>query len=138
MIRDARDGGRKALEILRQSGVCGRLHVARREIGYGLRDAEEVISDALLIAMVLKGLPTEYNTCATVIVQREKQMTFAEFKSALRSHEESAKTLDAKTANANENVMFAKQKFDGNCFKCGRKGHKSSECLSRTEKWCSN
>ena len=103
-----------------------------------LRDAEEVISDALLIAMVLKGLPTEYNTFATVIVQREKQMTFAEFKSALRSHEESAKTLDAKTANANENVMFAKQKFDGNCFKCGRKGHKSSECLSRTEKWCSN
>ena len=63
-------------------------------------------------------------------------MIFAEFKSALRSHEESAKTLDTK--NANENVMFAKQKFDGNCFKCGRKGHKSSECLSKIEKWCSN
>ena len=88
--------------------------------------------------MVLKGLPSEYNTFATVIVQREKQMTFAEFKSALHSHEESTKALDTKTANANENVMFAKQRFDGNCFKCGRKGHKSSECLSKTGKWCSN
>ncbi len=49
-----------------------------------LREADEVISDALLIAMVLKGLPSEYNTFATVVVQREKQMNFAEFKSALR------------------------------------------------------
>ena len=162
VIRDARDDGRKALEILRQhyqgkgkprvialyteltslmkkqnESVVDYMLRAEKS-ATALRDAEEVISDALLIAMVLKGLPTEHNTFATVIVQREKQMTFAEFKSALRSHEESAKTLDAKTANANENVMFAKQKFDGNCFKCGRKGHKSSECLSRTEKWCSN
>ena len=37
-----------------------------------LRDADEVISDALSIAMVLKGLPSEYNTFATVVVQREK------------------------------------------------------------------
>ena len=162
VIRDARDDGRKALEILRQhyqgkgkprlialyteltslmkkqnESVVDYMLRAEKS-ATALRDAEEVISDALLIAMVLKGLPTEYNTFATVIVQREKQKTFAEFKSALRSHEESAKTLDAKTADANENVMFAKQKFDGNCFKCGRKGHKSSECLSRTEKWCSN
>ena len=160
VIRDARDDGRKALEILRQhyqgkgkprvialyteltslkkreneSAVDYMLRAEKSATA--LRDAEEVISDALLIAMVLKGLPNEYNTFATVIVQREKQMTFAEFKSALRSQEESAKTLDTK--NANENVMFAKQKFDGNCFKCGRKGHKSSECLSKIEKWCSN
>ena len=29
---------------------------------------------------------------ATVVVQREKQMTFTEFKSVMQSHEESAKT----------------------------------------------
>ena len=160
VIRDARDDGRKALEILRQhyqgkgkprvialyteltslkkreneSAMDYMLHAEKSATA--LRDAEEVISDALLIAMVLKGLPNEYNMFTTVIVQREKQMTFAEFKSALPSHEESAKTLDMK--NVNENVMFAKQKFDGNCFKCGRKGHKSLECLSKIEKWCSN
>ena len=66
------------------------------------------------------------------------QMTFAKFKSVLRSHEENTKALDMKTANTNENVMFAKQRFDGNCFKCGRKGHKSLECLLKMEKWCSN
>ena len=160
VIRDARDDGRKALEILRQhyqgkgkprviALYTELTSLKKREnesaVDYilraeksatALRDAEEVISDALLIAMVLKGLPNEHNTFATVIVQREKQMTFAKFKSALCSHEESAKTLDTK--NANENVMFAKQKFDRNCFKCSRKGHKSSECLSKTEKWCSN
>ena len=35
--------------------------------------------------------------------------------------------------------MMTKAKFDGNCFKCGRKGHKSVECRSKTlEKWCRN
>jgi hypothetical protein len=35
--------------------------------------------------------------------------------------------------------MLTKQKFDGNCFKCGRKGHKSAECWSKTsERWCGN
>ena len=133
VIRDARDDGRKAMKMLRQhyqgkgkprviALYTELTSLKKREnesvVDYmlradksatALRDAEEVISDALLIAMVLKDLPSEYNTFATVIVQREKQMTFAEFKSALRSHEESTKALDTKTANANENVMFAKQ-----------------------------
>lgn len=66
-------------------------------------------------------------------------MTFTEFKSALRSHEESAKAHGVKTDNAGDNIMLTKQKFDGNCFNCGRKGHKSAECLSKTsEKWCNN
>ena len=158
VIRDVRDDGRKALEILRQyyqgkgkprviALYTELTSLKKREnesvVDYmlraeksatALRDAEEVISDALLIAMVLKAFPASI----MVIVQREKQMTFAEFKRALRSHEKSTKALDTKTANANENVMFAKQRFDGNCFKCSRKGHKSSECLSKTEKWCSN
>mgnify|MGYP002803371089 CR=1 FL=1 len=155
VIRDARDDGRKALEILRQhyqgkgkprviALYTELTSLKKREnepvVDYmlraeksatALRDAEEVISEALLIAMVLKGLPSEYNTFSTVIVQREKQMTFAEFKSALRSHEESAKTLDTKTANANENVMFAKQKFDGNCFKCGQKDIRAGNVCRR-------
>ncbi|CAB3995742.1 myosin heavy fast skeletal muscle [Paramuricea clavata] len=124
VIQDARDDGRKALEVLRQ-------HYQ----GKGkppLRNAEEAISDALLITMVLKGLPREYDTFATIVVQREKQMTFAEFKSTLRSHEESAKTHGGKAASVGENIMLTKQKFDGNCFKCGRKGHKSAECWSKT------
>ena len=97
-----------------------------------LRDAGEVISDPLLIVMVLKGLPSEYNTFATVIVQREKQMTFNIFKSTLRSHEESANSLDVKTVDSKENIMVTNPKFAGNCFKCGENGHKSPECWSKT------
>ena len=146
MIRDARDDGRKALEIIRQhyqgkgkpriislyteltslkkeenepivDYIC---HTSRIICDSATKFPEEAISDALLIAMVLKGLPMEYDTFATVVVQREKQMTFAEFKSALRSHEESAKTHGGKAASAGENIMLTKQKFDGNCFKCAR------------------
>ncbi|CAB3996099.1 myosin heavy fast skeletal muscle [Paramuricea clavata] len=162
VIQDARDDGRKALEVLRQHyHGKGKPHIIspyteltslKKEenepiVNYviraesfatALRNAEEDISDALLIAMVLKGLPREYDTFATVVAQREKQMTFAEFKSALRSHKESAKTHGGKAASR-ENIMLTKQKFDGNCFKCGRKGHKSAECWSKTlERWCSN
>ena len=71
-----------------------------------------------------------------MIVQKEKQMTFAAFEKALPSHEESAKTLDTKAANAYGKVMFAKPR---NLIEiAGQKGHKSSEYLPKMEKWCSN
>lgn len=39
-----------------------------------------------------------------------------------------------------DNVMYTKpqKRFDGKCFKCIKKGHKSSDCLTKSEKWCSN
>jgi hypothetical protein len=52
-----------------------------------LKAAKEVISDGLLIAMVLKGLPSAYKTFSTVVIQRENQMNFGDFKIALRNHE---------------------------------------------------
>ena len=61
-------------------------------------------------------------------------MTFAEFKTALRNYEENDKY--GKTADK-DNVMNVRQKFDGKCFTCEKKGHKSSECWMKTEKWCS-
>ena len=39
-----------------------------------LKTAGEEISDSLLIAMVLKGLPAEYRTFSTVVTQKEKLM----------------------------------------------------------------
>ena len=43
--------------------------------------------------MVLKGLPTQYNTFKTVVTQRERDMSFTEFKVALRSFEETEKLV---------------------------------------------
>ena len=40
---------------------------------------------------------------------------------------------------AGDIVIMTKPRFDGNCFECRRKGHKSVECRAKTsEKWCSN
>lgn len=109
-----------------------------------LRNADESVSDALLIAMVLKGLPSNYKTFSAIVVQREKQMTFAELKVSLRSYEESERIRHG-SRETGENVMAMKsgERFDGDCFKCGKKGHKKSECRSkpgknRSRKWCNN
>jgi hypothetical protein len=99
-----------------------------------LRTSEEVISDTLLIAMVLKGLPSRFKTFSAIIVQQDKrEMTFDEFQTALRRYEESERSRSSDTG---ENVMLFKhnEKFEGTCFKCGKKGHKKSDCWSKSEK----
>ena len=40
-----------------------------------LKSAGEEIRDSLLVAMVLKGLPTQCNTFKTVATQREREMS---------------------------------------------------------------
>ena len=52
------------------------------------------VSDSLLIAMALKGLPAEYKTFTAIVSQRDEKddkMKFQEFKVALRSYEETEK-----------------------------------------------
>ena len=112
VIREAKDDGQRALEILRQHyqgkskprviSLYTELttlkktdndsivdYVIRAETAAtALRNADEAVSDALLIAMMLKGLPSNFKTFAAIVVQRDKQMTFAEFEVALRSYEE--------------------------------------------------
>jgi hypothetical protein len=84
--------------------------------------------------MVLKGLPSAYKTFSTVVIQRENQMNFGDFKIALRNHEENEKCC--RPAENGDNVMYVKKKFEGKCFKCDKKGHKSSDCWMKAEKWC--
>ena len=86
IIREAKDDGRKALKVLREhyQGIGKpRIIALYRELtslkkgenetttdymiraetaATALKSAEEVISDGLLIAMVLKGLPISYKT----------------------------------------------------------------------------
>ena len=166
-LREARDDGPRALEVLRQhykgkgntrvialhtelttlkkgDGESTVDYVIRAETAAtALREADEVISDALLVPMVLKGLPNNFKTFSAIVVQRDKEMTFSEFKTQLRSYEESEKSRNEKNE---DNVMTTKinEKFGGSCFKCGKKGHKKSECWSKTKaggksgKWCNH
>ena len=53
-----------------------------------LRNAEETLSDGLIIAMVLKGLPSTFNPFSINVTHSNKELTFSEFKMQLRSFED--------------------------------------------------
>ena len=176
VMRDAKDDGRKALKILRnhymgkskprvlalyteltspQKGhdECITDYVLRAETAAAsLKSASDTVSDNLLIAMVLKGLPAEYKTeCGVIVSQRDERddkMKFQEFKVALRSYEETEKSCSPHQAEE-DNVMNCKSKSpaaDGSitCYSWGQPGHKLSECRSKDKKkkkgnrWCSH
>ena len=110
-----------------------------------LKTAGEVISDSLLIAMVLKGLPAEYRTFSTVVTQKEKPMNSTELKVALRTFEKNENCQKA-LGTSEDNIMKmgsqeSRPKGKIVCFSCGKTGHKSFECRNkgrRKERWCDN
>ena len=109
VMRDARDDGREAFRILREhyagSGkpriitLYNQLttlqkrdtetmtdYILRAETAANaLKTAEEIVSDALLEAMVLKGLPDDYRAFVAVINQSDTVQNFQKFKQALRN-----------------------------------------------------
>ena len=110
-----------------------------------LKAAGEVISDdGLLIAMTLKGLATNYKPFSTVVMQREQQITFSEFKIALCNHKENERCCSKDNGETTDGVMATTSdahkpnKFLVKCSKCGRKGQRSAECYSKKvgHKWC--
>jgi len=116
-----------------------------------LRNAEETISDGLLIAMVLKGLPAEYKPFVVVITQSEKQMSCTEFEDALPNFEgtEKARIADdesvvMKTSSASMHKTRNHVGKTGNptcnltCYACGQRGHKAQSCDDKIKNrlWC--
>ena len=168
VIREANNDGRKALRVLREHyqgkgkpriialyTELTSLQMSENETttdytiraetaATSLKAAGEVISDGLLVTMTLKGLPTSYKTFATIVMQKDTPMTFSEFKVALRNHEENERCCSKGDDGNADGVMSATigthkpSKFHGKCFKCGRKGHRSSDCYSTkiADKWC--
>ena len=104
VIGDTQDNGREALTILREHylskgkpkviSLYTELIYFRRlksesikdyiikveNISNALKEAGEVISDRLLIAMALKGLPLNFKPFIMVITQKKKTLIFSEFK----------------------------------------------------------
>ncbi|XP_033122962.1 uncharacterized protein LOC117121761 [Anneissia japonica] len=173
VLNEAPDNGRKALQILRGhylgTGKPRILalyteltslkmspsetvtdYVLRAETAaQSLKHAQETVSDSLLIAMVLKGLPPEYKTFSTIIVQRESAMIFSDFKKALRSHEETEKASKSSlTHHSEDSVMHMANKGSSIvCYACCKPDHKSPECKSSKSqkpkgqgrsRWCEN
>ena len=166
VMRDAADDGRKALKILRDhyagtgkpriislyTELTSLIKKAEETVtdylikaetaATALRNAGEDVSDGLLVAMTLKGLPEVYKPFIVVITQREGELTFQEFKVMLRNYES---TENARRTSDDDSVMQAP--FRGKCFACGKWGHMSKDCDLKTgpnqvsgrkpKMWCS-
>ena len=120
--------------------------IRAEKAGTALCNAGEDISDSLLIAMVLEGLPDNFKPFIVVVIQKEKEQTFTEFKSALRSSEGTERVkmynddsvLQASNANNNNTgkkiIQYQGQK-SVQCYKCNKFGHFVRNCQTR-KLWC--
>ena len=171
IIRDAPDDGRKAMKILQdyylgtskpliislyneltslKKGCAESVteYMIRAEkSATRLKQAEEVVSDGLLVAMMMKGLPDSYRSFCTIITRTDSEkMNFQKFKSSLKSYEESEAARSPQvTEGENKNEVYNVSV----CYNCGKPGHIKSECYSKSashskfgnnkrERWCSN
>ena len=151
VMRDAKDKGKQAIEILREHYLgkskpriislyreLASLKMAAKETvteymiraenyATALKTAKETISDSLLIAMVLKGLPPNFDSFSTVITQRDDEIDFPKFKACLRSFEENEQS---RNSQGQDRVMKFSSKSDQKivCFSCGELGHKKYQC----------
>ena len=129
IMRDAKDDGKEALKILREHYAgsskpriitmwrqLSRLtkgpnetvteYVLKAEqLAAALKAAGENVSDSLLIAMVLDGLPREFMAFVTVVTQTETVLTFQKFKQQLRSFEETMSAQSSRNQAGDDNVM---------------------------------
>ncbi len=168
VMRDATNDCRKALKILREHYAgAGKPriivlystlsnivkspnetvtdYILRAEAAAGaLENADEKVSNPLMISMVCKGLPDEYDTFIAMTLDKKEEQTFAEFKSSLRNFEENRKSAKS---NDSDNVMYNrsgmnKQPTGGDiiCFKCSKEGHKANACPTKkkSKKWCTH
>ena len=106
-----------------------------------LRNSGETLSYCLIIAMVLKGLPSTFNPFSIYVTHSNKELTFSKFKTQLQSFEDT----DKYHQNSNDdNVMkltnsFSKRSNEVSCFKCSGKGHVAKICpnnFKKNKKWC--
>ena len=156
IFRDAKDDGKRSIEILRQhylgqskprilslyteltsisknSDESVTDYVLRAEkYAAHLNNAGEKISGVLLIAMVLKGLPKDFRTFCTIINQKEKQGTFSEFKLALRNFEETE--LSHLQTSSDRIFKTDNKRTTMTCFSCGLQGHRAAQCTVKEKR----
>ena len=91
-----------------------------------LRNAKEIVSDELMIAMILKGLLDSFKPFAINISQSSTDTTWSEFKTKLWSYEETENLNNTKS----DGIMSIKDtKTESQCcYSCEQKGHFARNC----------
>ena len=171
IIRDAKNNGREALRILREHYIGSTkpriiamyceltsLSLSQNETvteyliraeNYvaRLKEAGESVSESLLIAMIVKGLPETYKSFSTLVMQKDvDKMGLPKFKSALKNFDENEKAR-SNYQNNGDNVMKTsyghksdkKQSSSASgitCYLCKNAGHKSFQCPNKPKRWC--
>lgn len=75
-----------------------------------LRDAGETMSDRLIVAMILGGLPDTFKPLAIHVKQNEDNVTFSDCKRRLSVYEESEKMKNTEPTTDNVMKMHTKTK----------------------------
>ena len=160
IMRDAKDNGKKTLEILREhymgqgkpkiialytelttlnkgTDESTTDYLIRAEAAAAaLKNSGETVGDSLLIAMILKGLPSNFNTFKTVTTQKDPQQSFQQFKVSLRAFEESEhSSVKAESVMKVEAPGMSKRSHQITCYFCKKIGHNAYEC-KQNKRWC--
>ena len=103
-----------------------------------LRDAEEIVSDVLLVAMAVKGLPDTHKAFVAVTTQSQDMIqNFQKFKQALKNFEDTERTRMKSPANPDTVMKTGTRKKKFTCFNCGIAGHKATDCRKpKEQRWC--
>ena len=171
IMNDAKDNGRDALKVLRQHYASIekprvltlyeelttlRMHdneditdfiIRAERAATGLRSAKETISDNLIIAMILKGLPEAYKPFVVIHTQLDKAKSLSDFKAAVHNYANTeAMRLASQTASAlatRSTIRKQQPRATANatttqprCMACGKSNHTSSECRSKSKLKC--
>ena len=158
VMTDAANDGRKALSILRQHFASTEKprvltlyeelttlrmqdhehitdYIIRAErASTGLRTAGEQITDNLIIAMLLKGLPESFKPFVVVHTQLDKVKTLSEFKASLTNY---ASTEAIRNQRECSTAMTAQTSSKTQCKACAKYGHRSLNCSVKESLMCS-
>ena len=153
IMRDAKDDGRKAYKILKDHyagsskprviALYTQLtslkktanetitdYILRAEsAANALRDADEIVSDGLLVAMVVKGLPDTYKAFIAVTTQSQDMIqNFQKFKQALKNFEDTESTRVKRPTNPDSVKKTDTRKQKLTCLNYGVAGQKAADC----------